>query len=186
VLALRSAFSFGIDAFNSTVHDAAPDSRFVAWVGQLQWVRRLSERGDQLQLRLVGQLANDSLLPMEQFTVGGLDSVRGYRTNQLVRDEGYTGTLEYRRPLFENPSGWRNLQLALFVDTGQAKNKEGPNPEPSHLTGVGFGFLWNPAPGYFGEVYFAHGTSNLPDQPGHSVQDDGVYFRFAAYPFRPR
>jgi len=184
VLAARSTFSIGLDAFGSTVHDDAPDSRFVAWLGQVQWVRRLTERGDQLLLRANGQWTNDSLLPMEQFSVGGLDSVRGYRTNQIVRDRGYTASAEYRRPLFRDPQGWQNLQLALFVDTGGAKNRVGPDPEPSRLTGIGAGLVWNPSKRFSAELYFASARSHLPDQPGHSLQDDGVYFRFIAYPFR--
>jgi len=185
VLALRSTFSFGLDAFGSTVHSDAPDSRFTTWLGQVQWVWRFTERGDQVQARLNGQLANDSLLPMEQFSVGGLDSVRGFRTNQLVRDEGYTASLEYRYPVFRNPSGWRNIQLAAFVDRGWAKNKVEPNPSPSGLTGIGAGLVWNPSPRYSAELYFANGRTDVPAQPGHSLQDDSIYFRFAVFPFRP-
>jgi hemolysin activation/secretion protein len=179
VIAARSTFSIGLDAFSSTVNDDAPDSRFVAWLGQFQWVRRFGERGHQLHLRLNGQFVDDSLLPLEQFSVGGLDSVRGYRTNQLVRDYGYTASLEYRLPLLAN------LQASAFIDTGAAKNKEGPNPDPSRLTGVGLGLIWSLGTRYFAEIYFADGRTDLPDQPGHSLQDDGVHFRFVAYPFRP-
>src|SRR5262249_22116396 len=42
VLAARSRLSLGIDAFNSTISDDLPDSRFVAWLGQVQWARRLT------------------------------------------------------------------------------------------------------------------------------------------------
>jgi hemolysin activation/secretion protein len=185
VVAARSTFSFGLDAFGSTVHDDAPDSRFVAWLGQFQWVRRFGERGHQVHFRVNGQLVDDSLLPLEQYSVGGLDSVRGFRTNQLVRDYGYTASLEYRLPVFANPTGWRNLQLAAFVDTGAAKNRAGPNPEPSRLTGIGLGLVWTLSPRYFAEIYFADGRTDVPEQPGHSLQDDGVHFRLVAFPMRP-
>jgi len=185
VVAARSVFSFGLDAFGSTVHDDLPDSRFATWLVQFQWVRRLSERGDQLHFRASGQFANDSLLPIEQFSVGGLDSVRGFRTNQLVRDYGYNASLEYRFPVFANPVGWRNLQLAVFSDTGGAKNKEGPNPTPTRLTGIGAGLIWSLGARYQAELYFADGRTDLSDQPGHSLQDDGVHFRFVAFPMRP-
>ena len=185
VVAARSIFSFGLDAFGSTVHDDAPDSRFATWLVQLQWVRRFGERGHQLHFRASGQFANDSLLPIEQFSVGGLDSVRGFRTNQLVRDNGYTASLEYRLPLFANPVGWRNLQLAAFADTGGAKNKEGANPTPTRLTGIGLGLVWSLGARYQAELYFADGRTDVPEQPGHSLQDDGVHFRFVAFPMRP-
>jgi hemolysin activation/secretion protein len=185
VLAVRSTFSIGLDAFGSTIHENAPDSRFFAWLGQLQWVRRFGARGHQVHFRLNGQAVDDSLLPLEQFSVGGLDSVRGFRTNQVVRDYGYTASLEYRLPVFANPGGWRNLQLAAFVDTGAAKNRAGPNPDPSRLTGIGLGVVWSPSARYFAEIYFADGRTDMPEQPGHSLQDDGVHFRFVAYPWRP-
>ena len=184
VIALRSTISFGLNAMGSTVHSDAPDSRFTAWLGQAQYVQRLFERGDQLHLRANFQLANDSLLPLEQFSVGGLDSVRGFRTNQLVRDQGYTASAEYRLPVFSNPSGWRNLQLAFFVDRGWAKNKVEPNPSPSGLTGFGGGLVWSPSPRYFAEVYVAKGHTKVPPQSSHSLQDDSIYFRFGVFPLR--
>ena len=184
VLAMRSTFSFGLDAFNSTVHSDAPDSRFRTWLGQAQFVQRVAERGDQLHLRFNFQLANDSLLPLEKFSVGGLDSVRGFRTNQLVRDEGYTASAEYRRPLFANATGWRNIQAAVFIDRGWAKDKIEPNPSPSGLTGYGLGLIWTPSPRYFAEVYVA-GRTKAPEQTGHSLQDDAIYFRFGVFPLRP-
>ena len=44
VLAARSQFSVGIDAFDSTVYDSGTVGRFVAWGGHFQWVQRLSPR----------------------------------------------------------------------------------------------------------------------------------------------
>jgi len=182
VISARSTFSFGLDAFGSTIHANAPDSRYTAWLGQFQWVRRIGEAGHQLHVRGNVQLANESLLPIEQFSVGGLDSVRGFRSNQLVQDRGYTVSLEYRVPVFANPSGARNLQFAAFVDTGGAKNKVGAKPDPSRLTGIGVGLIWNPSPNIAAELYIADGRTDVPDQPDHSLQDDGVYFRLVARP----
>jgi len=71
------------------------------------------------------------------------------------------------------------------VDTGAAKNRAGANPEPSRLTGIGLGLIWSLSPKYFAELYFADGRTSLPEQPGHSLQDDGVHFRFVAFPMRP-
>ncbi len=183
VIAGRSTISVGLDAFDSTVNAEAPDSRFIAWLGQLQWVRRLSEaRGDQIRLRADFQLANDALLPVEQYAVGGLDTVRGYRSYQLLRDFGYTASLEYRIPLFGNADGWRNLQLAAYVDTGAAKFKDRDNPSPSSISGVGMGLIWNPMRGLSAELYLAKGLDDVPDPPSHSLQDESVYFRLAYRP----
>jgi hemolysin activation/secretion protein len=40
VLAARSQLSAGLDLFDATVNEDAPDGKFVAWRGQLQWLSR--------------------------------------------------------------------------------------------------------------------------------------------------
>ena len=182
VIAARSTVSIGLDAFGSTINASGPDSRFTAWLGQFQWVKLLGERGDQLRFRADLQYTNDALLPVEQYAVGGLDSVRGYRAFQLLRDKGYTASVEYRIPVFSNPIGERNLQVAAYVDTGGARFNERQNPSPSQLTGVGVGLIWNPSPEFSAELYYAKGLNDVPDPPSHSLQDDSIYFRLS---FRP-
>ena len=184
VFSARSTLNFGIDAFNSTVNNGdLPDSEFVSWLGQLQWAWRFGERGHQISFRVNGQMSDDPLLPVEQFSVGGLDSVRGYRTNQLVRDEGWNGSLQYQLPLFSNPTGVRNLQLAAFFDAGGARNKSEPNPEPRNLSSIGGGLIWSPNPALSAELYFAHAFDDVPSGGEHSIQDDGIHFRLVVKPF---
>ncbi len=182
VIAARSTVSIGLDAFGSTINANAPDSRFTAWLGQFQWVKLLGERGDQLRFRADFQYTNNALLPVEQYAVGGLDSVRGYRAFQLLRDKGYTASIEYRIPVLSNPVGERNLQFAAFVDTGGAKFNARQNPGPSELTGIGVGLIWNPSAEFSAELYYANGLNDVPDPPSHSLQDDSVYFRLIARP----
>jgi hemolysin activation/secretion protein len=188
VLSFRSTISFGIDCCGATINDAVgvPDSQFTSWLPQFQWVRRFGKRGQQLYFRFDGQMSSAGLLPVEKFTVGGLDSVRGYRTNQLVRDQGYTASFQYQLPLFPNPVGKRNLQFAAFVDTGAAKDKNGPNPDPSSLTGVGVGFIWTPSPKFQMEFYYADPLDDAPEGGEHSLQDSAYYFRIVSYPFHKR
>ena len=43
----------GIDALSATINPGdLPDSRFVAWLGQVQWARRLTDWGWQVIARL--------------------------------------------------------------------------------------------------------------------------------------
>jgi hemolysin activation/secretion protein len=188
VISARSTISFGVDCCGATINDGVgvPDSQFTSWIPQFQWVRRFGKRGHQIYFRVDGQMSSASLLPVEKFTVGGLDSVRGYRTNQLVEDQGYTASFQYQLPIFRNPVGKRNLQFAAFVDTGAAKNKEGPNPDPSSLTGVGVGFIWNPSPKFQMEFYYADPLDDVPSGGEHSLQDSAYYFRIVSYPFHKR
>jgi hemolysin activation/secretion protein len=188
VLSFRSTISLGIDCCGATINDAVgvPDSQFTSWIPQFQWVRRFGKRGQQVYFRFDGQMSSAGLLPVEKFTVGGLDSVRGYRTNQLVRDQGYTASFQYQLPLFSNPVGKRNLQFAAFVDTGAAKDKNGPNLDPSSLTGVGVGFIWTPSPKFQMEFYYADPLDDAPEGGSYSWQDAAYYFRIVSYPFHKR
>lgn len=110
VLAARSQFSFGIDAIDATVNDSGTDGRFFSWIGQFQWVQRLSPRILMLA-KINTQLTGDSLLSLEKISIGGVDTVRGYSQNQLVADNGVVGSLEVRIPLASNVE---SIQLIPF------------------------------------------------------------------------
>src|SRR5262249_44958441 len=139
----------GIDALGSTIHERGlPDSRFFAWLGQFQWVRRfgilegLGLRDTQLIFRTDLQLADDSLLTLEQVALGGRYSVRGYRENTILRDNALLTSLEARVPLVENVPWADYLQLAPFVDYGRGWQSKGRTDEPRYLASVGIGLRW--------------------------------------------
>lgn len=179
--ALRSTFSFGVDFFSPTIHDGdLPDSRFVTWLVQSQYARRLGGDWGQVILRGDLQLANDRLLPLEQFAVGGIDSVRGYRENELVRDNGYVLSMEWRYPLWRRQDGGSQtevLQVGPFVDCGAAWNKE-EGVGGNSLLGGGLGLLWTPTRQISAELYWAHDFKAVASKSEYNLQDDGIYFRF--------
>lgn len=106
VIAARSQFNLGIGALNSTINETAPDSRFFSWRGQAQWVRLLA--ADTLLLvRADVQLADRALVPLEQFGLGGINSVRGYRQDALLTDNGAFASVELRLPIYRAPSTLR-------------------------------------------------------------------------------
>jgi hemolysin activation/secretion protein len=55
-------------------------------------------QGFQLYGRLQGQLADGPLVSSEQFSLGGLDTVRGYLESETLGDDGVAGTFEVRSP----------------------------------------------------------------------------------------
>lgn len=176
VLAARSQFSFGLDLLDATVNDDAPDGLFAAWLGQFQWVRSLAP--DTLLItRMAAQLANDELLPISQFAVGGPNTVRGYRQNQRVGDSGLLGSIELRYPLVRDPGGWGTLQIAPFVDVGTVWNLGGDREirDPTTLVGVGLGLRWELSPEFSATVDWGIPLVDL-DESGNSLQDDGIYF----------
>jgi hemolysin activation/secretion protein len=101
-----------------------PDGEFFAWLGQFQWVRRFDPWGAQLVFRTDVQLAEDPLLSLEQFAMGGHATVRGYRENELVRDNGIISSLEVRVPLWSDTPGRPMVELAPFFDWGNSWNTD--------------------------------------------------------------
>jgi hemolysin activation/secretion protein len=185
VMALRSRLSLGVDALGATIHNDAerPDSRFVAWLGQAQWARRLNDRGLQVLARTDIQLTTVPLLPLEQIAVGGRYSVRGYRENQLVRDNGVLGSVEARFPLVQHAAWADVLELAAFVDAGTAWNTRLATPSPRTLYSVGVGVRWSlggtlliPLRSDF-ELYWGVPLRNVTT-PGGNMQDHGLHMQF--------
>ncbi|PSB16633.1 ShlB/FhaC/HecB family hemolysin secretion/activation protein [Phormidesmis priestleyi ULC007] len=178
VLAARSQFSFGINAFDATINDIGTDGRFFSWLGQFQWVQQVSPRVVLIS-RLAAQLTPDSLLSLERFSLGGVDTVRGYRQNQLVSDNGVVGSLELRIPLTNNPS---ILQLTPFVEVGSGWNNRGVNPDPQTIASLGVGLRWLISPGFDVRVDYGIPLVSI-DQSGNSLQDSGIYFSLRYQPF---
>ncbi|WP_328983728.1 ShlB/FhaC/HecB family hemolysin secretion/activation protein [Thiorhodovibrio winogradskyi] len=177
--ALYSQFSLGIDALDATIHSNGwPDSDFFSWLGQVQYVRNLTDKGTQLILRGAAQFSNDTLLPLERFAVGGLYTVRGYRENTLVGDQGYAATLELRYPLWQG-QGFaqtdQSLQLAVFTDVGSVWD-HARYRERQTLASVGFGLLWTMAERLRAEFYYGHALEKIDEASEDDLQDRGFHF----------
>jgi hemolysin activation/secretion protein len=143
VIAARSRFSLGVDALGATTNDSSiPDGQFFSWLGQFQWARILGLWDIQTILRTDVQLTDDPLLPLEQFAVGGRYTVRGYRENQMVRDNGLVASLEFRIPLIQEKSWADYLHLAPFVDYGTAWNESTSFSDAEDITSAGLGLRW--------------------------------------------
>lgn len=182
VLAGRFALGIGLDAMSSTVHEDSriPDSRFVTGLGQVQAVARLARETDQVVARADFQLASQRLASSEQFPVGGMASVRGYRENTLIRDEGLTASLEYRREVARRPgplavagAAEGALQVAVFADAGGGRDKGG---RWDSLASVGAGLRWAAGGGLEAVVYKAFALRNEP-AGSETLQDRGIHFR---------
>ncbi len=139
VLAVRSQFSFGLNALGATNNPTSPDGRFFAWRGQAQYVRLLSPE-TLLLLRADTQFTDRPLLTLEQFSAGGQDSVRGYRQDLLLADSGAFASAELRVPIVRLPKLTSLLQLTPFIDVGTVGNRGGnANPDPKTIASVGLG-----------------------------------------------
>lgn len=181
VLAARSQFSLGLDAFGATVNDTGTDGRFFSWVGQFQWVQSLGN-GVVSIARVATQLTGDSLLPLEQFSIGGIDTIRGYRQNQRVADNGIIGSLEVRFPIVQDDR-LGTIQLAPFFDIGTVWNNNDVSlSSPKTLASLGLGLRWQVTPYFSARLDWGIPLTNVDDQ-GDSLQDNGIVFSIRLQPF---
>lgn len=189
VFAARSRLSVGVDALNATINESdLPDSRFVAWLGQVQWARQLTDWGLQAIARLDLQLTTQPLLSLEQIALGGRATVRGYRENQVVRDNAVLTSFEARIPLVRNTPWADSLQLAPFLDYGHAWNTQIGTPAPRNLLSLGLGLryavtLATPVrlrPEF--EIYWGIPLYHVKTEGGN-LQDTGVHFQLAVAAF---
>jgi len=175
VVAARTSLNIGLDAFDSTIHaDGRPDSEFVSLQAQVQYVQRFFEDRGQLLLKLDSQFANQTLLPLEKFSIGGANSVRGYRENEVVRDRALFLSAEWRFRFHESGRFGR-WSIAPFIDYGIGGNK-GQFTAEEVLNSVGAGLLWNMKNRIAAELYFGHTLQDPPNSEGSTLQDNGVHF----------
>lgn len=101
-------------------------------------MRRQNLKDDQYLLcRLYGQYTAFTALPStEQFTLGGMSSVRGYKESILAGDKGWFAGLEYGFPISSDHRTWRGF---FFVDHGVAYNNFSTQTTRDYLTSTGLG-----------------------------------------------
>jgi hemolysin activation/secretion protein len=177
VLACRSTVSFGLDTLGATDAPGEPDASFIACAGEVQYTRRIPKRDDLLVLHGSCQFADGPLPPPAQFRAGGRYTVRGYRENYLVRDNGVTLGAEYQWSLLdpEKVTDWE-LWLISFIDGGFAWNDD--ESEDDALLSLGVGLRATHGDWFRGEIFFGVPLLDRPDNTDN-LQDHGVHFRMS-------
>lgn len=169
VFALNTRFSIGLDELGATKNSAeSPDGGFLNFFGQAQWIQRLNNFD--LVLRAETQLSDDPLLSLEKFGLGGSRSIRGYRENLFVRDQGWLGSIEARIPIKSE-----KLKLAVFYEGGAAENL-GEQSASETLASTGLGILWNPSPRLQTQGYWGYALKKVDLGSNSHLQDDGFHF----------
>ena len=184
VLAMRSQFSIGLDALDSTINDDAPDSRFFAWRGQAQWLRQLDSNSDiNLLVRSDIQLSTSELVPLEQFSIGGIDSVRGYRQDVLLGNNGALLSAELRIPVYRWAQRQNSISVIPFVDFGTVWSKNQPeSQEEDTLVSVGLGLQLAISDRLRARVDWGIPLIEVDDRD-KTLQENGIYFSLEYLPF---
>lgn len=154
---------------------------------QVQRLQRLTQNTSIL-LRVDGQYSDDPLVSLEQFSLGGPDSVRAYSVSEVLGERGGVASLELilgapgiaKHAAFGGYTWGQLLQLSLFAD--YAKGWLNPpllsgQEESVELSGAG-GALQFTVPGrVFARLEVATPLSN---RPVGNDRDPQVYFRLGA------
>jgi len=215
LISFRGTYRQGLDARGASRFDPlAPfaelnnptgaDGEFDLWLAQATHVVRLNRFAflgglhsrAQLVTRFTLQRSNDPLMSLEKIAIGGINTVRGYSENLLVRDNGLTASLELQLPVFgyQADPHLRNLIIAPFVDFGRSWDEEDTDPlsldrdttDPRYIASLGLGLHWRPLRGMNLSIYYGYDVADNfeNDDPRsfrstNSIQDQGVHLSFS-------
>lgn len=184
VYSVQGSFRLGVNALGATDNSGdLPDGQFSLFKGRLQVAQLLQLWQSQLIFHGGFQLANDPLLSIEKYPVGGRYTVRGYRENQFVRDNGVNLSLEWRIPLRLQDSA-DQWHIAPFVDYGAAwdKNEALTSTEKASIASAGLGLLYDPTVSWHLELFWGAALDDVPEPADHNLQDDGIHFKVIYHP----
>lgn len=164
----------GITSGLGAIAQDIPDGKFFSWLGQAQYLRRVFDtpelrkkpdstgwnilRESTLIIRANAQFSDEPLLALEQYALGGANTVRGYLENQLLRDNGIFGSIEYRIPVWQRADKTPILTVAPFFDIGTSWNTVGDGGDDLNQTisSAGLGLLFNINKNVQASVYWGH------------------------------
>jgi hemolysin activation/secretion protein len=182
VFALRSQFSIGVNVFDATLNGkGVPDSKFVAWRGQAQYLKLLSPDIN-LLLRSDLQFSDRPLVAVEQYSLGGALSVRGYRQDLLLGDNGWFNSAEVRATILRIPDWKASLELSPFLDFGKVWNTDNLALAKNTLLSTGIGLRLQVDDYFAARLDWGIPLVEIENQ-GNSLQEDGVYFSVELKPF---
>jgi len=117
----------GADQFDASRYDA--EGNYIYFRGDLSHTHDLP-LGLQIYGKVQGQLSDQPLINSEQFSAGGLSTVRGYIESAVLGDNALCGTLEMRSPSLGTWLGKRvdEWRFYVFTDAGVLSLKQ-PLPD---------------------------------------------------------
>lgn len=124
----------GNDDADFEAYDPDAESDYLVWrgTGSGWW----SPGGDwRIALRGSAQLANSTLLPVEQYAVGGYQTVRGVPEREFYADGGWETSLEIYSPALVMKN-LMMMRVLAFYDQATLKNH---GEDPSWVAGTGVG-----------------------------------------------
>lgn len=167
----------GSGEFRRASYSPRSDGRFLTVTPSLTRIQKLYHDWT-LLVRADGQWANEPLLSNEQFGLGGLSGIRGYRDGQEYGDTGWRILLEPRTPsVFIGRANTAPVYIrsSAFLDYGQRHLLDPASPRATHLDLMGTGAAVSST---FGESldFRIFAAWALLDTPGVTAGSVRLYF----------
>ncbi|HIL73904.1 MAG TPA: ShlB/FhaC/HecB family hemolysin secretion/activation protein [Verrucomicrobia bacterium] len=175
VIAARTTFSFGLDKLDPIMTPDF-DRKYFTWMTQASWVESVTKNDTLLIVKLLHQYTDQSVVSMEQFSLGGMNTIRGYRENQLIRDNALVISPELRIPVYKDRYGKPLVYLIPFFDFGTGWNTEGPKDRET-IYSAGLGVTYNPSDYVNMAVYWGHAFKDFDIPNDDDLQDYGIHFQ---------
>jgi len=167
-ISVSAKASFGENAKAQTEFD----NGFVKLLGQFQWVQRFSLLESQTIARVDVQLTDSELLGLEKYSIGGHNTVRGYRENTFTGDTGWLASFAWRIPI-QLPVGlFSQSYLIPFVDAGAVKNNK-DNEQAQKLVSIGLGAQFSMGKYAIADFQWANRLNRVVGDG--DLQDSGVH-----------
>ncbi|QAY77220.1 ShlB/FhaC/HecB family hemolysin secretion/activation protein [Sphingosinicella sp. BN140058] len=192
VLAVSATATMGLGGTRSDIPGILnPDPNFLAGLVQINYARRLGGSGLEVRARLAGQLASGILYSGERLSIGGQSSVRGYRENLFLVDEGAIGGAELAwnfnlagRAAAQRRFEWGSFSLSGFADAAFAHNQADPQPPRRFIASLGAGLAWTPSDALQLSIVRGEALRDVPRSGSRDLQDRGWHFRLTVRPLR--
>ena len=185
VFAARSQFNFGLDIFDSTTSsNNEPDAEFFSWRGQAQWLKLINADSNiNFLLRSDIQVSDSDLVPLEQISIGGGETVRGYRQDALLGNNGLLVSAEVRVPVARWNNRQSSVSLIPFADFGTIwGTEELLNQEEETIASLGVGVQLLLDERLRARLDWGIPLVEVKDRD-RTLQEDGIYFSLEYFPF---
>jgi hemolysin activation/secretion protein len=177
VLAFRNQLNIGLGGvWGATINSSFPDGRFVSVRSQAQYVKLLAPNTLVL-FRSDLQLSDRPLVPQQKIGFGGQDTLRGYRQDLLLGDNGAALSVEIRIPILKSPESEGILHLTPFVDAAMVwqNSSAEANLSPNLLIGTGLGLRWQMGNRLTATLNYGIPLTNVASTR-KTWQENGIYF----------
>jgi len=176
VLVWQGKLKWGVDALDASIRtDDHADGKYAAVQGNFYFSQYINKVVDKIVVRGMGQIANDTVLSTEKFAAGGVHTVRGYRENQFVRDNGVAGSIELYFPIGDGGGNPTDLTVVSFIDYARLRNKtsvDDPTPITNQIYSIGLGVLWEPKSALQAQAFWGKALKAVSDRDERDENDN--------------